>query len=591
MVAETTTASGSDPLKEMLWAARGAFATAAVFSFFVNLLILVMPVYMFSLFDRVLGGGGNEITLAFLAIFAMGALLIQAVIDMARTYLFVQVSSWIDRQIGAKIFALTLRHATVRGSRRDIELLGRMDALRNFLAGEQVFMLMDLPWLPLFLAFLFFLQFWIGAAAATIAVIILLLALANKWITDPVREVGMEAMQNSTRNAEISLRNADVIESMGMGPQVRRRWATDNDVALDRFSVFTRRMGLMAAIGKTMQFGSMMAIMTVCAILIINPETNLSRGAMMASVILVGRVLMPVQFLVTGWGPISEALKNYQALSEALREAVSFAPKDQSHDVPVKPTGNLTVENLSFHPPTASKPVLSDISFALKPGQSLGIVGPSASGKSSLARLLVGLDRPTEGSVKLDGQDIHEWPADDLGTHLGYLPQDVELFGGTVRDNIARHDRKASRDKILDAARLANVDTMVKFMPRGYQTRIGAGGTLLSGGQQQRVGLARALFGDVKIVVLDEPNANLDAHGEQALAEAVEELKRRGVTVVLILHRPNILKVLDYVMIMVDGKIQKYGPKNEMLPLITGTAAAKQPDDRAINVVTHQAEA
>jgi PrtD family type I secretion system ABC transporter len=585
----TTKAALRDPLRELLWAARGGFATAAIFSFFVNALILVMPIYMFSLFDRVLGGGGNKVTLTFLAMIALGALLIQALIDIARTYLFVRISAWIDHQIGAKILAVSLRQATVRGARRDTELLDRLDSLRNFLAGEQIFMLMDIPWVPLFLAFLFFLQFWIGVAATTIAVFILILALANKWITGPVRVVGVDAMTEASRKAHVSLRNADVIAAMGMGPQITRRWESDNDIALDRFSVFARRMGVMTAVGKTMQFGSMMAIMTVCVLLIIHPETNLSRGAMMASVILVGRVLMPVQSLVTGWAGISEALNDYKLISAELR-AVAAMPAS-SPDIPTTPEGHLTVDGLGFHPPTAPEPILSNISFSLKPGESLGIVGPSASGKSTLARLLVGLDRPGSGSVKLDGQHIHEWPSTSLGAHLGYLPQEVELFGGTVRDNIARHDKEWTKEEVLDAARLANVDTMVKFMPMGYQTMVGNNGTLLSGGQMQRIGLARALYGDVRLVILDEPNANLDVHGEQALADAVEELKRRGVTVVLILHRPNILKVLDYVMVLVDGKIQQIGERDKMLAVIGGPGATKQPDDRAINVISNQAKA
>ena len=572
-----------------MWAARGAFATAAVFSFFVNALILVMPIYMFSLFDRVLGGGGNMVTLSYLALFALTALFIQALIDIARTYLFVRVSAWIDRQTGEKILAISLRQATARGARRDTELLDRLDSLRNFLAGEQIFMLLDLPWVPLFLAFLFFLNFWIGATATIIAVIILALALANKWITGPLRVAGTAAVTESTRKAQVSLRNADVIESMGMGPQITRRWEADNDVALDRFSVFTRRMGVMSSIGKTMQFGSMMAIMTVCAVLIISPESNLSRGAMMASVILVGRVLMPVQSLITGWTTISEAIEDYKRISATLRDAASTPIPAQNERA--APLGNISVDNMSFHPPTAPGPILSNISFALKPGESLGIVGPSASGKSTLARLLVGLDRPSSGSIKLDGQEIHEWPSDSLGAYLGYLPQDVELFGGTVRENIARHDTNWTPNYVLDAAQLANVDTMVKFMPKGYQTVVGRGGTLLSGGQMQRIGLARALYGDIKLVVLDEPNANLDAHGEQALADAIEELKRRGITVVVILHRPNILKVLDYVMVLVDGKIQKIGARDQMLEVIGGPGGAKQPDDRAINVVSNQAKA
>ena len=576
-------------MKELLWTCRGAFATAAIFSFFVNSLILIMPIYMFSLFDRVLGGGGNKVTLTFLALIALSALFIQALIDIARTYLFVRISAWIDLQISDKILAISLRWATARGAPRDTALLDRLKLLRNFLAGEQIFMLMDLPWVPIFLAFLFFLQFWIGAAATSIAIFLFVLALANKWYTDPVRAKGADAMMDAARKAQVSLGNADVIAAMGMEPQITKRWEQDNDVALERFSVFTRRVGMMTAIGKTMQFGSMMIIMTVCALLIIDPDIRLSRGAMMASVILVGRILMPVQGLVTSWGSFSEALTNYRFIANVLRQAASLPTADRAPPDP--PRGDLDVEDLGFHPSTVDEPILTNVSFSLKAGESLGIVGPSASGKSTLARLLVGLDQPTTGAIKLDGQHIHEWPADILGPHLGYLPQDVELLGGTVRDNITRHNEEWTTAQVLDAAELANVDTMIKYMPNGYQTVVGNSGTLLSGGQQQRVGLARALYGDVKLVVLDEPNANLDVHGEQALANAIEELKRRGITVIVILHRPNILKVLDYVMIMVDGKVQKFGQRDQMLAAIGAPAATKQPDNRAINVVSNQEKA
>ena len=576
-------------MKEMLWACRGAFATAAVFSFFVNLMIMIMPIYMFSLFDRVLGGGGNKVTLTFLALFAMSGLLIQALIDIGRTYLFVRVSAWIDTQIGEKVLAVSLRYATARGAERNTALLGRLDALRNFLAGEQIYMLMDLPWVPLFLTFLFFLQFWIGVTATVIAVILFIMALANKWFTDPLRDAGMAAMQSSMSKATTTMRNADVIDAMGMGRQLTARWNRDNAVSLDKLGVYTRRSGMISAIGKSMQLASMMAVMTVSVILILDPESGLSRGAMMAAVILVGRILMPVQSMVTGWSAISMSVGNYREISKILREAATMRPSDMVDNT--VPRGELTVENLGFHPVTAEKPILTDISLALQPGQSLGIVGASASGKTSLARLLIGVDRPTTGRVLLDGRELHEWPSDDIGPHLGYLPQEVELFAGTVRDNITRFDDEWTREAVLDAAKLADVDGLIKFMPNGYQTVVGNRGTILSGGQMQRVGLARALYGDVKLVVLDEPNSNLDVHGEQALASAIEELKKRGVIVVVILHRPNILNVLDYIMVMADGKVQKMGRRDEMLPVIGGSGSSKQPDDRAINVVSNQAKA
>ena len=575
-----------DPLKEMLQACRGAFATAGIFSFFVNALILAMPIYMFSLFDRVLGGGGNKVTLAFLATFMIGALFIQALIDIARTYLFVRVSAWIDLQIGNKLLAVSMRLATRRGAAKEANLISRLERLRDFLAGEQIYMLMDLPWLPLFLAFMFFLNFWIGVTATAIAAILLVLALSNKWYTDPVKNAGMDAMQHSFATATRTLRNADVVEAMGMAPQMTRRWQRDNEVALDRMQVFGRRIGLMMSLGKTMQLASMMAVMTVCAILIIDPDSGLSRGSMMASVILVGRVLQPVQAIVTGWPMMVESIENYRIIAQTLRDSASVTETEL--EVRSAPTGQIQVCNLLFHPPATKQPVLTGINFSLQPGQSLGIVGPTGSGKSTLARLLVGLDRPTKGHVLLDDQEISEWPADDVGQYIGYMPQEVELFPGTVLQNIIRLDDDWNSDAVLDAAQLANVDTMIKHMPKGYQTFVGSGGTLLSGGQMQRVGLARALYGNTKVVILDEPNANLDVHGEQALATAIEELKKRGVTVILILHRPNILKVLDYIMVLADGKIQKMGARQDMLALVGGPRAATQPDDRALNVISNE---
>jgi PrtD family type I secretion system ABC transporter len=585
MLTRTAIESRPDPMKEVLWACRSAFATAAVFSFFINSMILVMPIYMFSLFDRVIGGGGNKATLTLLASFAIGTLAIQALIDMARTYLFVRVSTWIDRQVGEKILAVTLRRSTVRGSARDSELLEKMNSVREFLAGEQIYQLMDLPWVPLFLAFLFYMQFWIGTAATSIAVFLFLMALANKWYTDPVRAVGKTATQESLKKAAISLNNADVIDAMGMGTQMVHRWERDNDVAIERNSIYARRLGMMTAIAKSMQMASMMTVMTVCALLIMDPEVNLSRGAMMASVILVGRVLAPVQSLVSSWSNISSSLSDYKTIARVLRQAAATPLPDHFNER--VPTGALSVEGLGFHPPTAPQPILTEINFTLQPGESLGIVGPSGSGKSTLARLLIGLDRPSQGHARLDGQEIHEWPAETLGPYLGYLPQDVELFGGTVRDNISRKADDWTIERVLDAARIANVDTMIKFMPQGYETVVGDRGVLLSGGQMQRVGLARALYGDVKFVVLDEPNSNLDTHGEQALAQAIQELKRRGVTVVVILHRPNILKVLDYVMVLVDGKVQKMGRQEEMLAILSRSDASK--DNRTNSVITNKA--
>ncbi len=657
--------SGGNPLGEMLGSCRNGFATAVVFSFFVNVLVLVIPIYTFSLFDRVLGGGGNVFTLAFLAGTAMVALLVQALIEVARTFLFVRISAFIDSAVSEKLLAVSLRLACARGVPRNTELLTRMNSLRHFLAGHQIFLLLDLPWVPMFLAFLFYLNMWIGLVSSVVAVLLLLLALANRWLTSPLNDRAQSAVADSMRKTDVTLRNADIIDAMGMARDLGRRWSEDNDAALDHYSAYARRSGVMNAIGRTMQLSSIIAIMTVSVVLVLDPTSGLSQGAMMASVILVGRIMMPVQSLVTSWTATHSALEDYRAVAAALRAGLMFPdlpdlPADTSQprvtsgamtgtetaagdgktgsqeedgddgtswseeaadDEPVanieagseaegttgagetasgtaeagpgdgapstavatavasavaipgsadiEPT--VSVNGVHFHPPTAERPILSDITFMLKSGSSLGILGRSGSGKSSLARLLVGIDRPTTGTVRFggrslnDGRELHSWPGHDIGRYIGYLPQDVSLFSGTIRDNITRFADDWTRDDVLDAARLANVDAMIKFMPHGYQTQVGPGGALLSGGQVQRVALARALYGPIRLVVLDEPNANLDVQGEQALAATILELKRRGVTVVVILHRENILRALDNLLIMVDGRVGAAGPRDKVL--------------------------
>lgn len=672
MAVQADTSDGGDggnPLGEMLGSCRNGFATAVVFSFFVNVLVLVIPIYTFSLFDRVLGGGGNVFTLAFLAGTAMGALLVQALIEVARTFLFVRISAFIDSAVSEKLLAVSLRLACARGVPRNTELLARMNSLRHFLAGHQIFLLLDLPWVPLFLAFLFYLNMWIGLVSSVVAVLLLLLALANRWLTAPLNDKAQSAVADSMRKTDVTLRNADIIDAMGMARDLGRRWSEDNDAALDHYSAYARRSGVMNAIGRTMQLSSIIAIMTVSVVLVLDPASGLSQGAMMASVILVGRIMMPVQSLVTSWTATHSALEDYRTVAAALRAGLMFPdlPEDSPADtrqpritfrdgtgtdtaasngatgaeaagdddgeirsdkaaddgpvITVKtgseaegtngagetasaPAGStvagpsdgasstavatagagavavpgsadieptISVNGIHFHPRTAERPILSDITFMLKAGSSLGILGRSGSGKSSLARLLVGIDRPTTGTVRFggrsltDGRELHSWPGHEIGRYIGYLPQDVSLFSGTIRDNITRFADDWTRDDVLDAARLANVDGMIKFMPHGYQTQVGPGGALLSGGQVQRVALARALYGPVRLVVLDEPNANLDVQGEQALAATILELKRRGVTVVVILHRENILRALDNLLIMVDGRVGAAGPRDKVL--------------------------
>jgi PrtD family type I secretion system ABC transporter len=565
------TPPSDDPLRDIFRTCSDAFVTAGVFSFAVNALILTMPMYMFSLFDRVLNSG-NLTTLAMLAMIALTALFVQALIDIARTHLFVKLSAWIDAQIGEKLLILSMRNAMPRGAPRNMDLLNKLNSLRGFLAGQQIYMLMDVPWVPIFLGVLFLLNFWIGLTASLVCVVILILALFNKMIVDPRLARASKAATQAGRTAQMAICNIDVVEPMGMRRRIVGRWSVDNNIALAEQGNASRASGNIQAFVKMMRMLAMMAVMTVACMQIVDPESGLSRGAMMASVILVGRTLMPVEMMVSSWDSVSGAFVSYATIAEALK---SFAKINEERVVPLDPRGEITVSNLVYQPTGFPRPILNNINFELRPGQALGIVGPSASGKSTLARMLVGLEKPSFGTVRLDGQDIHTWPTHDLGRYIGYLPQDVVLLSGSVRENISRFDDVLRKDQILSASKMAGVHSMVQQLPEGYETFIGEQGALLSGGQRQRVGLARAVYGGVKVVVLDEPNSNLDVAGEQALADAIEALKERGVTVIVILHRPNILKSVDFIMVLRDGMIQKLAPRDEMLPLIDGTSKRK----------------
>lgn len=556
-----------DPLRAIFEACRGAFVTAGVFSFVVNMLILTMPFYMFSLFDRFLNTG-NFSTLTALAMIAFTALLVQALVDIARTYLFTKVSSWIDDQVSGQLFQKTVTGALVRGNAGS-DALEQLQSLRQFLAGQQIFTLMDLPFIPIFMLVLFSLNFGIGMTAVVGGLILFGLAILNKTVVDPRMKLANVAAGRSRRINSQAVANADIVEAMGMRSVLQNDWSAYNEAALRFQNRASQISGIIQAFIKMTRMGVMMAVMTVAAIQIVDPDSGLSRGAMMASVILVSRALMPLEVIVSSWAQVSDARAKYRYLSQLL-QGVAGKPEDSVF--PLDPKGELSVENVHYHVRGLARPILSRVSFKLEPGESVGIIGPSAAGKTTLARLLVGIEAPTSGVVRMDGADVYRWPAEDRGRHVGYLPQQVSLFEGTVRDNISRFDPTITNEQVIQAAEMAGLHKLILQMEKGYDTLVGPGGSLLSGGQRQRVGLARALLGDPKLVVLDEPNANLDTEGDNALRLAVQTLKARGATVVVILHRPNILQIVDKILVLRDGMVNKFSDRDEVLPLIGGVS-------------------
>lgn len=557
-------ADSNDPLGDMLRAAKGAFVAAAVFSFIVNMAILVMPFYMYNLFRRVIPTESFS-TLFMLLMVVVWVLVAQIVVEYARTVLVEKISRSIDAQIGHRLFELSLQKSLPRGAGPEMGLLSQLQSVRAFIGSPQVFIAMDAPWVPVFIVVLFVLNFAIGMTALIVVLIAVGLAIGKRFATDKILADAGRAATKAKKLASMAIRNADTTEALGMTGRIIQDWRTSNDRAVGKQAVASRRSGIFQAFVKFMRMGSMAAVMTVSMMQIFDPTSGMAPGTMMASMMLVMRCVMPLEVLISSWDNIIGALGSIKA----LREALANSKKTWKEVItPAAPEGRLLVADLLYDPPEASRVILNRVSFRLEPGDSLAILGPTASGKSSLARMLIGIEVPSAGDVRLDGTMLHAWDAADRGKHVGYLPQQVQLMTGSVFENISRFSSDATEEQVWSAVDLAGARGVVEALPSGLQSDVGEDGGFLSGGQKQRIGLARALFGDMKLVILDEPNANLDSEGEKALGDCLVSLKERGVTVVVILHRPNVLSVVDFIMVMRDGGIQKFAPRDEMLPLI-----------------------
>ncbi|MBC7136388.1 MAG: type I secretion system permease/ATPase, partial [Oceanibaculum nanhaiense] len=451
------------------------------------------------------------------------------------------------------------------GRGQESQVLRDLDTLRNFMTTSGIFALFDAPWVPVFIFVMFLFHPMIGAVGVAGAVILFALALATELRTrDPLRLASMYASR-ANDFAETSRRNAEVVQSLGMIGGVRRKWQGMHDAALSLQSIASDRAGSITGASRAFRFTLQVAILAVGAYYVLQHE--ITPGVMIAGSIIMGRALAPVEQAIGVWRQFIQSRSAYDRIKTLLAKA---PPKQPSMPLPA-PKGKLLVDKVVFGHP-GGKPVLKGVSFSLEPGESVGIIGPSAAGKSTLARILAGAWLPAAGSVRLDGVDLATWDREDAGQYVGYLPQDVELFGGTVKENIARF-QDAEPEQIIEAARKADVHEMVLQLPKGYETEIGESGSSLSGGQRQRLGLARALFGNPRFLVLDEPNSNLDSDGEEALRQTILQLKAEGVTVVVIAHRPSILSVVDKVLFLRDGLPEMFGPRADVLARLTRPVA------------------
>lgn len=554
------------PLDGALRSMRPAILIAITFSFFINLLALVSPVYMLQVYDRVLSSR-NELTLLFITLIAVFLFVVYSLLESLRTQVLVRAGIGFDSQLRSDTFRSVLE-GTLSRKGSGPQAFRDIDTVREFLTGAGLIAFCDVPWIPVFVIVGFILHPFFGVLAIISGIIILGLAIANDFATRSSLQRATVASISAQNDASTTLRNAEVMHAMGMWPGLQRRWEMRRDDQIAwQATASDRGGGLMAAIRFTRQVVQTL-ILGGGAYLAI--KGLISPGAMIAASILVGRALAPIEQAVGQWKAFVAARGSWDRLQ------TTFASTDleQVHLPLPAPTGALVVENAVITPPGGKTPTLRGVSFTLQPGTTLGVIGPSAAGKSSLVRAIVGVWPLLSGTVKVDGFELSQWDPLQLGQYIGYLPQDVELFSGTVADNIARFG-PFDMIEVIDAARLAGVHEMIQALPNGYETQIGEGGTALSGGQRQRLALARTVFRRPPLVILDEPNANLDAVGEQALSQAVAHLKATT-AIIFVTHKPNLLALADKILLLQNGQAARFGERDSVLGslLEAGRAAA-----------------
>jgi len=549
------------PLGRALHAVRGAIGTVAFYSFFINLLALTSSMYMLQVYDRVLASRSGP-TLLYLTLFATACLATMALLEVVRSRLLVRVGARFDAQLSELVFQRTLSMGRNSQSLRDL------DQLRNFVTGSTGLALLDAPWIPVYIGLVYVLHPVLGHVALAGGVVLLLLGLWNERSTRvPLAEAGRE-LAGGNQFTELSARNAEVVRAMGMLPGLTKVWRKRHDLGIGLQGIASDRGANVAAVAKSVRMFLQVAILGAGAWLVIRQEST--AGVMIAASIIMGRGLAPLESAIGGWRGFLQARESYQRLVKDIGAA-----GDAPDAMPLPPpTGKLVFEAVATAPPDTRKLTVQDLDFTLQAGTCLGITGPSAAGKSTVARLAVGVWRPVTGVVRLDGVNVSEWNREELGPHIGYLPQDIELFPGTVADNIARFG-KVEGPKVVEAAQLAGAHTMILSLPQGYDTFIGPAGENLSGGQRQRIGLARAFYGSPSLVVLDEPTSNLDAEGETAVRQAMDALRALGRTVIVIAHRPALLGGTDKLMVVVAGKVVSMGPTAEVMPAITRRVVTK----------------
>lgn len=536
---------------------KSTFVTVGVFSAISNLLMLVPSLYMLQVYDRVLASR-NEITLLMLTLMMLGAYLFMGGLELIRSFVLVRVGAKFDMQLNKRVYTAAFEQNLKQAGGNAGQSLQDLTNIRQFLTGNALFAFFDAPWFPVYLIVIFIFQPSLGLFAVCGTAVLVVLAYVNERVSKkPLAEASAMAIEASNL-ATNNLRNAEVIESMGMLPSLMGRWFKLHGKFLHLQAEASEKAGMVGAMTKFVQVSLQSLVLGFGALLVL--EGKITAGMMIAATILVGRALSPVQQVIGVWKNWSSTRSAYQRLTTLLE---NNPPRESGMPLP-RPIGAMSVENVSAAPPGVKAPVLKGLNFAIVPGDVLGVIGSSGSGKSTLARLLVGVWPTMIGKVRLDGADIHHWNKSELGPHIGYLPQDIELFAGTVSENIARFG-DVDAEKVVLAAQRAGVHDLILHFPQGYDTRLGDGGAGLSGGQKQRLGLARAMYGDPSVLVLDEPNSNLDDSGELALVQAIADLRQRGKTIILITHRTSVISATTKLLLLREGQVQMFGATEKVL--------------------------
>jgi len=556
-------------LKQAILASKKSFMAVGFFSLFINLLMLVPPLYMLQLYDRVLTSRSED-TLILLTIIVVVLFITMALLEIVRSKILVKIGNKLDSLLSQRVFDTLFELANKHPGKASSIPLSDLTQIRQFMTGNGLFAFFDAPWIPIYIGVLFLFHPMFGYFAIFAAVVLLCFTVINEYSTKEKLLEANSLNRAATIYVDGSLRNAEVVNAMGMNNAIRSNWQEKYFGFLHAQNDASNKAGVWSNISKSSRIMFQSLILGLGGYLAIQMEV--SPGMMIAGSIIMGRALAPLDLIINSWKGFSSARTSYSRLDELLEDF----PKNKEYMELPAPEGEVLLEQVVLIPPGAQAPSLKGISMHIEKGTVLGIIGPSAAGKSSLARAILGLWPLLQGKVRLDKADISQWNKQNLGPHIGYLPQDVELFEGTIAQNIARFNEVDST-KVVEAAQKAGVHEMILRLPEGYDTKIGVGGASLSGGQKQRVGFARAIYDSPKLIVLDEPNSNLDDQGEQLLVKAIQILKEFDTTVILITHRPSILQVTDKLAVMKSGLLEMYGDTKEILAKLATANIQKQP--------------